>query len=281
MSRQRRPGRSPSHERWLVSYADFITLLFAFFVVMYAASQVDKGKVGKLAVAIQLAFQDLGIFATPSSKIPMLQTKPAPNSLPAINSLFDPRSLSNLAKLQRELAHALQGEMQRGEVAMKVGPEGLVVSLREIGFFDSGSAEVKLKSEPSVARIAKVLEAGSAQIRIEGHTDDVPIHTDRFASNWELSTARATEMAKLFITKFDFPPDRLSAAGYAEFHPVASNQTAEGRALNRRVDIVIVGAPGRAASEPPAGPASDPLDSRLPKELSVEPREQRFSGHLP
>ena len=266
MSRQRRPAHAPSHERWLVSYADFITLLFAFFVVMYAASEVDHGKVGKLAAAIQSAFQDLGIFPTPSSRIPMLSTKPTPNSLPAINSLFDPRSLSNLAKLQRELARSLQGEIKRGEVAMKVGREGLVVSLREIGFFDSGSAEVKLKSEPSVARIARVLEAGSYQIRIEGHTDDVPIHTDRFASNWELSTARATEMAKLFIIKFDFPPDRLSAAGYAEFHPVASNQTAEGRALNRRVDIVIVGAPGRAASEPPGDTPSNPLGSKVFKE---------------
>jgi chemotaxis protein MotB len=264
-----------------VSYADFITLLFAFFVVMYAASEVDKGKVGKLAVAIQSAFQDLGIFPTPSSKIPILPTEPAPNSLPAINSLFDPRSLSNLAKLQRELARSLEGEIKRGEVAMRVGREGLVISLREVGFFDSGSAEVKLKSEPSVARIARVLEAGSYQIRIEGHTDNVPIHTDRFASNWELSTARATEMAKLFITKFDFPPDRLSAAGYAEFHPVASNQTVEGRALNRRVDIVIVGAPGQTASEAPSGTPSGPLDSQLPKERSAEPREQRLSGHFP
>jgi chemotaxis protein MotB len=157
----------------------------------------------------------------------------------------------------------LAGEISRGEVAIKAGREGLVVSLREVGFFDSGSAEVKLKSEPSVARIAKVLAAGPYQVRIEGHTDNVPIHTERFASNWELSTARATEMAKLFITKFEFPPDRLSAAGYAEYHPAAPNATAEGRALNRRVDIVVTGTPSKVPSKPLSGEASNPLRAKV------------------
>jgi chemotaxis protein MotB len=266
MSVKRRSGSKPSHERWLVSYADFITLLFAFFVVMFASSQVDKGKIGKLAVAIQLAFQDLGIFPAPSSRRPMDMTVPPPEDFPSISNLFDPRSLANLAKLQKELAQALEGEIKRGEVAMKVGREGLVVSLREVGFFDSGSAEVKLKSEPSVARIAKVLEAGPYQIRIEGHTDNVPIHNERFASNWELSTARATEVAKLFIIKFEFPPERLSAAGYAEFHPAASNRTAEGRALNRRVDIVVVGTPSKAPAEPPSGTATNPFRGKVFKQ---------------
>lgn len=266
MSLKRRPTSKPSHERWLVSYADFITLLFAFFVVMFASSQVDKGKIGKLAVAIQLAFKDLGIFPAPSSKSPMSPTGPPPDALPSITNLFDPSSIGNLAKLQKELAQALAGEITRGEVALKVGREGLVVSLREVGFFDSGSAEVKLKSEPSVARIAKVLEAGPYQVRIEGHTDNVPIHTERFASNWELSTARATEMAKLFITRYEFPPERLSAAGFAEFHPVAPNRTAETRALNRRVDIVVVGIPSKAPSEPLSGEASNPLRSKVFKE---------------
>jgi chemotaxis protein MotB len=267
MSLKRRSGSKPNHERWLVSYADFITLLFAFFVVMFASSQVDKGKIGKLAVAIQMAFKDLGIFPTPSSRSPGRPTTgPPTDALPPITNLFDPRSMANLAKLQKELAQALSGEIQRGEVAMKVGREGLVVSLREVGFFDSGSAEVKLKSEPSVARIAKVLEAGPYLVRIEGHTDNVPIHTERFASNWELSTARATEMAKLFITRFEFPPERLSAAGFAEYHPAAPNQTAEGRALNRRVDIVVVGMPGKAASAPSSGEATNPLRSKVFKD---------------
>jgi len=156
---------------------------------------------------------------------------------------------------------------------MKVGRDGLVISLREVGFFDSGSAEVKLKSEPSVARIAKVLEDGPYLVRIEGHTDNVPIHTERFASNWELSTARATEMAKLFITKYDFPPERLSAAGFAELHPAASNRTAEGRALNRRIDIVLVGTPTKAPSQPWTGEAADHLRPEVLKDGVSDPRK--------
>jgi chemotaxis protein MotB len=261
---KRRSRSKPNHERWLVSYADFITLLFAFFVVMFAASQVDQGKIGKLAMAIQSAFKDLGVFTVPSSRSPGITAAAVRESLPAAGALLNSSGMGNLGKLQKELTQALAGEIQRGEVAMKMGREGLVISLREVGFFDSGSAEVKLKSEPSVARIAQVLEAGAYQVRIEGHTDDVPIHNERFASNWELSTARATEMAKLFITKYEFPPERLSAAGFAEFHPAATNRTAEGRALNRRVDIIVVGVPSKAASKPWSDQATNPLGSNVP-----------------
>jgi chemotaxis protein MotB len=266
MSLKRRPASSPSHERWLVSYADFVTLLFAFFVVMFASSQVDKGKIGKLAAAIQVAFDDLGIFPGPSSKTSVSPEGPPQDALPSITNLLDARNISNLAKLQKELAQALAGEIKRGEVALKTGRDGLVISLREVGFFDSGSADVKLKSEPSVARIAKVLEGRPYHVRIEGHTDNVPIHTDRFASNWELSTARATEMTKLFITRYEFPPERLSAAGFAEFHPVAPNGSEEGRALNRRVDIVIIAPPIQEPSLPLSGEASNPLRSKVFKE---------------
>jgi chemotaxis protein MotB len=266
MSLKRRSASRPNHERWLVSYADFITLLFAFFVVMYAASNTDKGKVGKLAAAIQLAFQDLGIFPVPSSRIPVSPEGPPPRALPSIAGLLDSSNMGGLAKLQKDLGQALESEIKRGEVAMKVGREGLVVSLREVGFFDSGSAQVKLKSEPSVARIATVLKAHPYNVRIEGHTDNVPIHNEHFASNWELSTARATEMTKLFITKYEFPPEQLSAAGFGEFHPVAPNETEEGRALNRRVDIVIIAPPSKAPSQPASGETSNPLSSTVFKE---------------
>jgi chemotaxis protein MotB len=172
--------------------------------------------------------------------------------------LGQPSNINNLAKLQKELAIELQAEIKRGDVAIKAGREGLVVSLREIGFFESGSADVKLKSEPSVSRIARVLEHGNYQVRIEGHTDNVPIHTAHFASNWELSTSRATEMAKLFITRYGYPPDHLSAAGYAEFHPVASNETAGGRAMNRRIDLVVIAPSNKALSRPEGGVAVGP-----------------------
>ena len=118
--------------------------------------------------------------------------------------------------------------------------EGLVVSLREFGFFDSGSAGIKPESLPALDRIASILSIRTCKLRIEGHTDNVPIHTAQMASNWELSTARATAVIRVLIIGHRFAPERLSAAGYAEFHPVASNLTPQGRAQNRRVDIVIL-----------------------------------------
>jgi chemotaxis protein MotB len=155
--------------------------------------------------------------------------------------------------LQKKLTSALGPEIQRHEVVLKANHEGLVVSLQEIGFYESGSAQLRPGSEAAVERIAKVVGAQPNNIRIEGHTDNVPIHNSHFASNWELSTARATEMIRLFITQYNIAATRLSAAGYAEYHPVASNDTPEGRAQNRRVDIVVLSTlPEVMAENPPS-----------------------------
>ncbi len=121
-----------------------------------------------------------------------------------------------------------------------MGRDGLVISLREAGFFDSGSATPKPEALPTLRTIAARLGATPYDLRIEGHTDNVPIHTAEFDSNWELSSARATRIARLFLEMKAIPPDRISAAGFAEFHPVAANDTAAGRAENRRVDIVVL-----------------------------------------
>jgi chemotaxis protein MotB len=115
--------------------------------------------------------------------------------------------------------------------------------LREIGFYASGSASLRPSSQDAVDRLAAVLKSRTESLRIEGHTDNLPIHNDRFASNWELSTARASDLIKVFIERYGFEPARLSAAGYAEFHPVASNESADGRSRNRRVDIVVLNPP--------------------------------------
>jgi chemotaxis protein MotB len=258
MSRKKKAAEHVNHERWLVSYADFITLLFAFFVVLFSSSQVDKRKVGKLAQAISEAFQQMGIFETANSRIPMVTADPLPaQNVPLIAdgkgisgnaqmaSAFEkaagsPAPANDMDNLQKQLSGALAPEIQRHEVALKTSREGLVITLREVGFFDSGSAVLRPTSEAAVRRIAQVLMAQPNNVRFEGHTDNVPIHNAQFASNWELSTARATEMIRLFITQYNFPPLRLSAAGYAEYHPVAGNQTADGRAQNRRVDVVVL-----------------------------------------
>lgn len=260
MSRRRRAADRVSHERWLVSYADFITLLFAFFVVLFASSQVDKRKVERIASSIQEAFQQMGVFQAANSRAPMVTANPLPvEDVQAIedgtgtdgHSASASAGMEGLKALQHQLESAVAREIQKGSVALKLTHEGLVISLREIGFYDSGSAELRPDSEETVHRIAAVLHDQPNNLRVEGHTDIVPIHNAHFASNWELSTARATEMIRLLITRYNFSAARLSAAGYGEYHPVASNDTAEGRGQNRRVDIVVLPSmPGAAHSVP-------------------------------
>jgi chemotaxis protein MotB len=242
MRRRKKHVVHASHDRWLVSYADFITLLFAFFVVMYSTAQVDKKKVGQLATAIQVAFQQLGAYPTAgvSNTAPIEHAMDSVKTAPALALPLNEEN-PDLTDLRNELEQALAPEISRGEAAVRFGREGLVISLREAGFFDSGSAGVKAGSQPAFSRMAKLLGTRQYNIRIEGHTDNVHIHNSQYTSNWELSTARSTEMIKLLIVKYSFAPQRLSAGGYGEFHPIASNSTEAGRALNRRVDVVVVG----------------------------------------
>jgi chemotaxis protein MotB len=251
MARRKKHPAHENHERWLVSYADLLTLLFAFFVVLYASSQVDKKKMGQLASAIQDAFQDMGVFQGKSIAPPTDDEEgggpPKPSAASEFARLVTPKAVgadmssADVTGLKKELEAELAPEIQRREIALHIGPEGLVVSLREVGFFDSGSATLKKASEPAFARIAELLRQYPCNIRIEGHTDDVPIHTALFASNWELSTARSTEVIRLFILQYRFMPERLSAAGYGEYHPAAANSSQEGRRMNRRIDLVILG----------------------------------------
>ena len=226
--------------------------------VNYSTSQVDKKKVGHLALAIQVAFQELGVFSASNTEVPLETKDPMPFSavqavetsqrVAAIGRIVTPSSCSlsgteengNLASLRQELQHALAPEISRKEVAVHTVPDGLVISLREIGFFESASADIKSSSQPTFRRIVFLLAQRNYRIRIEGHTDNVPIHNSRFNSNWELSTARATQLVRLLMMKYQFAPERLSAAGYAAYHPAAPNGTAEGRAQNRRVDLVIL-----------------------------------------
>jgi chemotaxis protein MotB len=255
MSRRRKHAAHANHERWLVSYADFITLLFAFFVVLYASAVVDNKKIAQVSAAIQGGFQQLGAFTGNTSspnqtgsanQAPMILPEPAPAPLPqsdtgpgpgAGGGSFGPPDVD---KLKRELEQALGEEIQKHEIEMRVTPEGLVVSLREVGFFNSGDAILLTGGQNTLTRIAKVLNTQGFHIRVEGHTDDRPIHNSRFKSNWELSTARATEVVSLLIEKHGFDPSQISAAGYSQYRPITSNDTEEGRQTNRRVDVVVV-----------------------------------------
>jgi chemotaxis protein MotB len=279
-SRRNKPPEHLSHERWLVSYADFITLLFAFFVVLYSASQIDKRRVGQLALAIQVAFQQMGIFDSSNTKPEVLNTEPMPFSnvqmvenserLEAMGRLVNvPRgSLTgspdrpDMDQIQKDLEAALAAQIKNRSVSVTPTKEGIIVSLREIGFFDSGSTVLRLQAESTLAEFVKVMGPHRVRIRIEGHTDNVPIHNGRYQSNWELSTARATEIIKLFITKYGMAPERLSASGYGEYYPMATNDTPEGRTLNRRVDLVILNS--NADSGPQLRSTPTPADAGAP-----------------
>ena len=264
MSRRKRPQGHVNHERWLVSYADFITLLFAFFVVLYSSSQVDNRKVGKLAAAIQVAFERLGMFAPNGSRLSALAEpgvlsnskaevlpkalQRSGNSAASFDGNMPKRRAEAIAGIRKRLELSLADELSRGELRLRTTPEGVIISLQDLAFFETGSAAVRRASYAALHRIASVLSSTNCSIRIEGHTDNVPIHTRLYPSNWELSTARATSIVRDFIEREAMDPARLSGAGYAEFHPIADNSGAEGRQLNRRVDLVVV---------PPVGSAID------------------------
>jgi chemotaxis protein MotB len=246
MTRERRKSNI-SRDRWLVSYADFVTLIFGLFVVLYAFARADQKKQMQVA-AIDTAFHSLGIFSDltrrPSggtSTAAGINEPGLPLNIVMGENLASPAQVKNdLDKIRRELDQALASQVASHSVSVQMGHDGLVISLREAGFFSSGSAIPKPETLPTLRQIAQSLGRTPYDLRIEGHTDNVPIHTAEFDSNWELSSARATRIARLFLDLKAMAPERVSAAGYAEFHPVAANDTPEGRAENRRVDLVVL-----------------------------------------
>ena len=242
-----------NHERWLVSYADFITLLFAFFVVLFASSQSDKKKQIQIAAVMQNAFTPLGTFEAHSTTPPLTDSNGVSDSLvPAAIALplpSRPTAETDAYTVNQTAAHLRKfldtqiaaGQVPPGSVTLRTTPEGLVISLHEIGFFPSGSAEIRDASIPMLVSLAAELPAGP--LRIEGHTDDMPIHTAQYVTNWELSTARSCAIARILLEPGHLNPADIAAAGYAEYHPIASNATEAGRAQNRRVDIILLRRP--------------------------------------
>lgn len=239
--------RRPSHDRWLISYADFITLLFAVFVVLYAASRADKKQI-EISGSIDAAFRALGLFPD-AARRPSGGVSSSDGSDKAVipmnivmgeEVLGPARVKADLDRIHRELAQTLSNQVATHTVSIHMGRDGLVISLREAGFFTTGSATPQPATLDTLRKIAASIGRTPYDLRVEGHTDNIPIHTAEFDSNWELSTARATRIARTFVDMKAIPADRIAAAGYAEFHPVASNNTAEGRAENRRVDLVVL-----------------------------------------
>jgi chemotaxis protein MotB len=222
MTARRRRITLPPHsqDRWFVSYADFVTLLFGFFVVMFACAETGRVKVLSQSVRTVM-----------SSPIP----RPVPNAIP------DP--VPKVAELQPTmdfLRVQLRSEIESGQMRLKLEPRGLVVTLSEAAFFPSGGDQVEPGLIPSIRKVADAVRDMPNPIRLEGHTDSQPIHQKRFRDNWELSAARALAMLQLLNGTDGIARERLAIAGYADTAPVAENETEEGRSRNRRVDIVIL-----------------------------------------
>ncbi len=293
--------KEPNHERWLVSYADFITLLFAVFVVLYAMSQVDKARVAKVIASTNEAF---GIAKSSSAPVfnvidsdsanmvpipdPLQQKVTTPDSsvekkkklaqllkdktskdeafeTSVVESIQDEKNkkkeeqekaraeVKDFKKIKESIASFLQEKGADEKVSMEITPRGLVISLKDTEFFDSGKAIVRPDSMLVLDNISAAIGQYSNSVRIEGHTDNAPIKTSLFPSNWELSTARATNIVHYLVKTHALPPERLSAIGYGEFRPIADNNSEEGRKKNRRVDVVLLSAAGEQAE-----PSSEP-----------------------
>jgi len=272
-----------NHERWLVSYADFITLLFAFFVVMFASTQADKAKAKAVSDSVRDALEKgqlsaalstvLGKGKQQNDRTPVAPREDARASgaglkvrqrdvgapQGSVQRTMPPGgSPADLLKSAGTLQRVLAAELNAGKVDIRLEGRGLVISLREAGFFASGDDAVSPSSLPTLAKIAGVVAALPNPVRMEGHTDSVPIHNSRFRSNWELSTARSIATVEILAERYHIAPERMAVAGYAENAPVDTNDTEQGRAHNRRVDIVLLSAegllsePGGAALAPSA-----------------------------
>lgn len=233
--RKRKPTENVSHERWLVSYADFITLLFAFFVVLFAVSQVDSKKVGRFTESFSRAI-GIDLFPQPGKGLlPGGADGPTRDDDPTKTSPLPPELLDLRASL---MSTSTRDDTLAGVQIVTKRTE-LVLRLSDSLLFDSGNDALDERARRVVARLAGELRDRPVDIRVEGHTDDRPIKTARFRSNWDLSTARATTIVAALAAE-GIAPGRLSAAGYGEFHPIAPNTTDEGRKQNRRVDIVVM-----------------------------------------
>lgn len=252
MALKKEPEKHVNHERWLVSYADFITLLFAVFVVLYAMGQSDKAKVEAVMQSIQSSFgmATAGATAPKINVIPSQAVTVIPSIKPEVKVSPMGRTRSGQAKTRadekdfRQIKSAIEAYLVKqgaqNKVTLEISRRGLVVSLKEAGFFNSGQATIKPEAYELINTIAEVMTQFNNPLRLEGHTDNIPINTPQFPSNWELSTARATNGLKYLLKNFDVEAGKISATGYAEFRPIADNATPEGRAKNRRVDLVMI-----------------------------------------
>jgi chemotaxis protein MotB len=233
-----KPGGS-SRDRWLISYADYVTLLLAFFVTIYAISQLDNSKLLQAQHSIQRAL-NAPVFLGGFPLEPGVGDLPIPGAqgdLPEAGLRASPQT--QIEELAREVQESLRDQAFHQDIRLMITGRGLVIHLPEFLFFDTGEAQIRPEAEPLLDRLAELLRRIPNPVVVEGHTDNVPIHNPQFPSNWELSVHRATSLVRYLVEKQHLDPSRFAAAGYGEYAPLASNDEDTGRRLNRRVDIVI------------------------------------------
>jgi chemotaxis protein MotB len=251
MARKHGPPEPENHERWLVSYADFITLLFAFFVVMFASSQTDKGRAKQVSEAVEKALNNGHSISVPAAVAKVLggtvddrgqgnaMMKGPGGAQHALKDAPEDNVVELMPSLER-LNQDLETEIKAGKLEVRLEPRGLVISLRQSAFFPSGTDALDDSNMPTMRKLAELIATLPNSIQLEGHTDAVPIHNSHFKSNWELSCARAIAVLETLCGTFQLPRARFSVVGRADTVPIGSNETLEGRARNRRVDVVIL-----------------------------------------
>jgi chemotaxis protein MotB len=266
MARKKPPPSHENHERWLVSYADFMTLLFAFFVVMFATSKTDQNKAKAVEESVKKALAEgqlsaivVTMFGGAAKDVGKGNAQMhGPGGAEKIVDKTQSRLVELLPSLQ-VLSKDLEEEIKSGKILIIMEPRGLVISFRQAALFPSGTAVVLQDARQPISKIARALKEIPNPVRLEGHTDSVPIHTEQYQSNWELSVARSIALMRL-LTEDGVPVDKLSIAGYADNAPADSNDTEEGRSRNRRVDVVVLNATGlRAEPQRSTGAASSPI----------------------
>ncbi|TFW29926.1 flagellar motor protein MotD [Massilia arenosa] len=235
MARKRYEDPGENHERWLISYADFITLLFAFFVVMYAISSVNEGKYKVFSQSLGNAFGGPG----QKEEANNAQLMPLPNPLLRKRTEAMKRERERLTRLATDLKQTMAPLLKSGKVRVTQNSRGVSVEINASVLFDPGDAKLQPESVQALRSLAAVLKDDQHAIQVEGYTDDVPISNASFPSNWELSATRASSVVRLFV-EAGVPQYRMSAVGFADNEPVAPNATPEGRARNRRVAVTIL-----------------------------------------
>lgn len=267
MEREMEGATHTGQSRWMIPYADLLTLLLGFFVVLFAGSRMEIP--AKAVTSMDARPESQNVKVAGDNRIKDSENLPIVSHEKADNAAGSPSDMQLAKRLKQEMTSGLN--LQGVEIRQQ--ERGLVISLKDSILFAPGSAELSQQARETLDRLTGQLSAAmngeSRPIRVEGHTDNTPITTSRYPSNWELSTARATNIVRYLVAGRRFSPDRLSAAGYGEFKPVDDNSSIEGKQKNRRVDIVILSADA-ARQEPPAAQAKKVPPTAYPNEIEPE-----------